>query len=201
MSLVAHLPEKLLVALLSVAFILLASACSQPQEEIQPSGWVEPGWMATHRMQIEEYTAGMIDCLNERGISGIVAVGGSVLIGGNVGVHDLPGMQEAALAAESECNILVGRPAAWNLERNELLYSQLLDLNACLANQGVEISEPPTFETWRDQGTQWTAWNPYTELIDRIPVAELRVLMAICPQVGATFGIADEQSFLDAGFN
>lgn len=201
MQLVDNRLRKGMFATIIILVGTLTSGCSARPENTQGIGWVEPGWMAAHRQEVEVHTVQMVDCLAERGIIGIVGIGGPVALAGNAGVHDLPGMQETRDAAQTECIEIVGRPQAWSLDRSESLYSQMLDVKTCLEFHGVTVAQPPTFETWRDQGTPWEMWTPYSDLWTIIPTQELRYLVEVCPPVGPTAVITDEQSWINTGLD
>jgi hypothetical protein len=139
----------------------------------------------------------MLSCLEDRGATGVVAVGGPVVIGYPVDEHGNPppGIEEISNAAEIECLTLVDQPEAWVLPQGELLYSRVLDVTECLAYHGTQVAPPPSLETWLDQNVPW---DPYADLLER-PPSTRRELMDDCPQVGNIGAIVDIQSLADAG--
>lgn len=157
----------------------------------QPVGaYVEPGWMAQVRQDVERYTSEMLACLDEFGVTGTVAIGGRVLTGGITDDKGNlpPGVRELQDKASAECNARVEPPSAWVAPADAAAYARMLDVRACLIAQGRELPEAPSEEAWIEQAATGLPWNPYQVLVDpeapRIPDTELAALMQTCPQSG-----------------
>ena len=63
----------------------------------------------------------------------------------------------------------------------ELYEYYVNEVKPCLEDQGIAISEPPSFESWlavaeQDEGKRW---NPTLEIPDS---ADFQALQEICPQ-------------------
>lgn len=160
-------------------------------DSAQPVGaYVEPGWMAQVRQDVERYTSEMLACLDEFGVTGIVAIGGRVAGGGITDDKGNlpPGVRELQEKAFAECNARVEPPSAWGAPADAAAYARMLDVRACLIAQGRELPEAPSEEAWIEQAATGLPWNPYQVLVDpeapRIPDAELAALMQTCPQSG-----------------
>jgi hypothetical protein len=177
--------------------MLTLGGCTGEVDGGRSPEWIEPAWMAETRSQVEQYQADMMNCLAERGVIGIIAPGGPVVVGGvlDESGEAAPGLSEFALAADAECVELVVRPAVWTRDRSQAIFDALLDVYTCLNHQGVDLAIPPSFEVWSDQ---LLAWSPFREIADQYPQT-LRTLMDACPQAGPIIVSVDDQSWLDAG--
>lgn len=170
--------------------LALLGGCSGSAPAPEVSAYVEPGWMAQARQQVEEYQSAMLACLAEHGVQGIVAIGGPVATGGVTDADgNLPaGVQELQEAASKDCNGRVALPALWSAPADDAAYQRMLQVRECVLAQGYEVGEAPSEETWKEQAASGTAWSAYQELIGpgvtRIPDADLRALMEACPQIG-----------------
>lgn len=157
--------------------------------------------MAQVRQQNEEFASAMISCYAEHGLEGTRTIGGGVVFlfesddGSSPEIP--PAVQKLMEAASEDCNERVPLPdheASKALD--DAAYERLLELRECIIAQGHEVPRPPSAEVWKDSSPWWTAWNPYSAMLQpdergvvasRIPQDELRVLMDVCPQSGPTY--------------
>lgn len=171
------------------AVALGLSGCSEAPVS-SAEAYVEPGWMAQMRQEIEQYQSEMLGCLDEFGVKGIVTIGGRVLTGGITDDEgDLPpGVAELNETAATECNARVKEPSLWVAPVDAAAYARMLDVRACLVAQGHEIPEAPSEESWIEQASSDVPWNPYLVLTEpgatTISDEDLAALMEACPQSG-----------------
>ena len=155
--------------------------------------WVEPGWVAQARQEIEEYQNAFVACMRANGADAEVSIGGvvsgfAVTIDGDG--RPIPGIEEVLLEATDICGDIPS-PEHWGLPMDEQAYERMLDVRECLIAHGYEVSEPPTLEMWLGQGPS-NAWNPYLNLFPghaASPLSddELIALLRVCPQSGFGF--------------
>ena len=175
-----------------MAFLFLASACSGGGDGQATASWVEPGWMAQARQELEEYQGATLSCLAEHGTEGEVMIGGAV-----AGVPQTaadgavpPGAQELVDEALVICSEQVPIPSLWTTPADEAAYERVLDVRQCIIAQGYDVEEPPSSETWiEDVSDDGLGWGPYDRLSPNpegtgLPYDELAALMEECPQSG-----------------
>jgi len=187
------------VLLLVVGLVALSGCAASPDDSVPaPSrhgeleaapGWVEPGWMTQVRQDDEQYQTASIACYAEYGLTAVKSIGG-----GSVGFLDLadetgqvPPAVEAVLdEASADCNERVPLPEHHASTADDAAYARMIDLRECIVAYGYDVPEAPSAATWKDSSLS-NIWNPYSAMFadgSSLPQAELRSLMAACPQSG-----------------
>lgn len=185
MSATAH-PRRTLVVATSLGLILALTACSaDPPVEQAVGQWVEPGWMAGARQEVEDYESALINCLEQQGVQSERIIGGGVSIVGPA--EDDPAIQTLIEAADAICADQVPVPALFAAPLDETTYRQMLDVRECIVAHGWDLPEPPSLEVWQEQAP--IPWHPFTALDDpdrgpRLTDAEFAELVNACPQGG-----------------
>ena len=170
-------------ALGGLATLLVLAGCAADGSPVA-AGWVEPAWMSTVRLELEEYQEAMVTCLADHGIRPLVTVGGLVVSLAEADEHGNtpPGWEELESRALEACSARVAEPDVWRAARDESAFQRELDVRDCLTYLGVEVSEPPTFEAWVEQVLPW---GPYFDLLDLgLSADDLYALFEQCPQTG-----------------
>ncbi len=145
--------------------------------------------MAQVRQENEKFQDGQISCYSEHGLKAVKTMGGSV------GFVDLPqdsATQDLLEKAAADCNARFPLPQHLaDKTLTDTAYQRMLDTRACIVAHGFDVSEPPTFDTWKDSDWQ-SAWNPYAELVNAtnsLAKDKLFALANACPQSGPNFEV------------
>jgi len=120
--------------------------------------WIEPSWFAVARQENEQYRISMESCLHSFGFETITSVAGipTILISNPIP----PGVSELANEALQECaEQAPDRSLRTATRLDEAAYSRMLDERNCVIAHGFQIPEPPSFESWRETSTPWTAFG------------------------------------------
>lgn len=178
-----------------VVAMVAVAGCSTGESD-QAATWVEPGWMAQARQEVEEYTASKLACLAEFGAEGVVGLAGTVGTGGELDENGNlpPGIDELNRRAAAECNARVPSPTLWGGAPDRAAYERNLDVRECLLSHGYESPEPPSFEVWAEAYTSFSGelWYPYMSITapgSTVSDEELAQLMVACPQTA--FGLSE----------
>ena len=184
---------KVALVLGCLAFSTL-SGCAVDDSVSDGQSWAEPVWMAEARQQVEDYQLFMLNCMNEHGVVGVVALGGVVITGGLLIGSEASEMNalEQRLEVEQTCDELAPTPEVW-LGRDHVAYQQMLDVRECLVSHGFTVAEPPAVEVWIEQSSPW---NPYADILHQ---EGIRDVLNICPQVGGLVISVGEEELAAAG--
>ncbi len=167
--------------------LLGAAGCAVDDHASAAPEWVEPGWMARARQDVEEYQTAMAACLEDHGVFAHVSVGGPVLPGvtrpqadAEAADFDIEG--DAQLA----CMEVVPEPSHWVDLPTSDDYARMLEVRACIVAHGHELPEPPSVEVWLESQFPWNPWEVLTGQGGGLsPDADVSALMQACPQSGA----------------
>lgn len=173
--------------------VLVLSACGTTTEaEPSAAAYSEPGWMADARAQEETYVSAFSSCLRGLGQE-VDEQTAAVRVPTDENGEPLPGAEEAAGAALTECVEQVPEPQYWHIPMDEE-YERVLDVRDCVIAQGYEIPEPPSQAAWVQaaQSASEVPWSPYNFFNHpdgsssmRLSADQARALLETCPPSGS----------------
>ncbi|ACZ30612.1 hypothetical protein Xcel_1584 [Xylanimonas cellulosilytica DSM 15894] len=180
--------RRLLGAVLVCSALLGVSACSAGDDALAGTPeWVEPGWMARARQDVEEYQAAMVACLEEHGVFAHVGVGGPVLPGVTRPREDAEATGfDIEGDAQRRCGEAIPEPSHWVEQHGPEDYERMLDVRACIVAHGHDLPEPPSMDVWLETEFPWNPWDVLTGQGGGLsPDDDVSALMRACPQSGA----------------
>ena len=177
-----------------VALTVMFSGCATASEaDASVGGWVEPGWMAQFRQEMEEDAIAWVNCYAEFGVEAFIGPSFMVLFPSDY-VNDptLPARSELRAKADMECFERLGQMRWWAVEIDVDAYQRMLDSRDCVIAHwpDVPIPEPPSAEAWIEDHGQW---NPHRQWfhamgqdrsLPRVTQTVWNELNDICPQPG-----------------
>lgn len=186
-----------LLSATAIAVITMFSGCVTDSEQGASAGdWVEPGWVAQFRQDMEEDANAWIACFAEHGVEAVMGPSFTVGIPGPYPTP--PGWTELLDQANDVCWERLGQHRWHRVPIDAAAYQRMLDSRDCLIAHGHEIPEPPAMEVWIEgDGQQWDRWNPHREWYEarpslpRLTAVEWAELNDQCPQPGPfVFGMS-----------
>ncbi|MCL1900625.1 MAG: hypothetical protein FWG11_08985 [Promicromonosporaceae bacterium] len=152
------------------------------------STWQEPAWVAQFRQDMEEFQLANIACFAELGIEVVKdPAGGGLPVMPNEGRGEVPAAWLDILeVAGLEC-LERTRDFAWfHLPVDEEAHQRMLDARNCLLAHGHHVSEPPSFEVWREDVLAWTPHGDVFHGLQRQGIgtsaSDWAAMNADCPQ-------------------
>lgn len=177
-----------MVASVTLATTMLLTACGGGAADVETASvWQEPAWVAQFRQDMEEFQLAKIACYADFGIEVVKDPAGGIGLPETDGELLSDAWIDLLESAGLECLERVGSLSWAHLPVDEEAYQRMVDARDCLVAHGHHVSEPPTFEVWRQDVH---AWTPHGDLFDnltlrqgiRISAAEWATMNAECPQ-------------------
>ena len=185
-----------LLGAITIAVTVMFSGCATASEaDASVGGWVEPGWMAQFRQEMEEDANAWVNCYAEFGVEAYIGPSFMVSFPTDY-TYDptLPARNELRNKAGMECFERLGQMRWWDVAIDADAYRRMLDSRDCLIAHGHEVPEPPAMEVWIEGGG---FWNPHGEWFDArtrdvglMTATEWNEVNETCPQPGPMmFGV------------
>ena len=175
-----------------VAAVVLAPAAAcvaSPAPEATP--WHEPSWFVEQAREREEARAAMQGCMD--GLGWTLTMNE---YGGTSTPFSDDATRERFSADAQRCRAENGLDREFALTASEAsaLYDRQLETRECLRQEGVDLPDPPTRETFVENAPRFAAgdetatwWEPYADLYDLeerdlVDAATSTAAQGACPQ-------------------
>ena len=156
-------------AILAVTAMLPLGACASQADAVDFEAiWVEPGWFAQYRQDLEEHALLYTACFAEHGIETTI---------GGTGLPEFPVLDLLDPASEAlgalftyagyDCFHRYGMLSWWSMPVDAQAYQRIIDSRSCLVALGYDVPEAPPLEIWLEMDGDW---NPHGELYDFRPL-------------------------------
>lgn len=177
----------------SIVLLVSMTGCSEAPVSEADVVYVEPAWMAEQRLDVEEFQDEMVRCMEPFGIETERTMTGAVGLSARTDPESPtidPAVEAAVDAAFAACyKGQIPEPKHLYEPADAVAYQKVLDVGACLRNEGYQLSEPPSESVWLQDVTagKYKQWTPYNELyetgqLDSLTQPQLLELASKCPQ-------------------